>query len=272
MKLARVKYLLPLQCRGLIGPGWWTLVVLFVIGLIVFTTGVGWDGEYPTFFGVREVNVGASSERNIGIPLQLASYLSLAWVAGLFVYAVPVVLFPLANSFSQTHTCWLRGLPCSPREVAAARGARLLVAISLTTLLGLVWVGSVIAWHQITPEKLLTVILGWSAHLLLSGGFLLAAGPYLAGLTERVAVVVAALFIPIVLWLPTFLIANRITGQPWESWLPYACPLTENFTYAVRHYAAAAFLGLALVGWSVIRSDGRIIRESSLIPETRGVL
>jgi hypothetical protein len=270
MKLLRVSYLLGVQCRGLVGRCWWSLVALFIVGLLVFLTAVGWDGEFPTLFGERELNVGASSDRRIGIPLQLASYLSLAWAASLILYAVPVVLLPLASSYSLSHTSWLRGLPCSPREVAASRAARLFSAVALTSLLALLWVAAMVAWHQVPPRLLLTVVLGWSGHLLLSGGFLLAIGPYLAGGTQRAAVVVLAVLLPVVLWLPTFLAANRLSGQPWESWLPYACPLTENFSHAARHYVAAGAAGLVLTMWSILCSGGRIIREVAGIPHKVG--
>ncbi len=259
MNLRRVRYLIPLQCRGLFGGCWWGMVGLFMIGLIVFSTSVGWDGKYPTLFGEPEVNVGASDDWRIGIPLQLASYQSFAWVIALFVYAVPAVLVPIVNSFSLTQTVWLRGLWCSPRDVAAARAVRLLMAVGLTAALGLVWVAAMVAWHQIPARLLLTVVLGWTAHLLLSGGVVLSIGRLLGNGTQRVTVAVLALLLPVILWLPTLLWANHLSEWVMESWLPYACPLTENLSHSTRHYGAAAGVGLFLTVWSVLQAGGRIV-------------
>jgi hypothetical protein len=259
VNVGRLRYVLPLQCRGLLGRAWWAVVGLMTGAAVLCAAGVGWDGEYPTLFGAREAGGGPSSDRADRLAMQIAAYMSTAWLAGLFAYALPAVCLPLAASFGPTQVCWLRGLACTPREVAVGRAARLLAAVALTSLHAVIGVVVQVIRHDLYPQRLLTVALGWAAHLLLSGGLVLAAGPWLSGAGHRLSVTVLAVFLPVACWLATFLCAGRLGEAAWVGWVPYACPYTENLGQAARHYAAAAAVGLALAGWSVAGAGGRVV-------------
>lgn len=272
MNVRRVRYLIPLQCRGLAGGYWRSMMGIFLAGLVIFSTGVGWDGKYPTLYGQPELNLPGTGSACVGIPLQLASYESFAWVVGLFGFAVPAVLLPLVNSFSLTQTVWLRGLPCTPREVAAARAIRLLAAVAMTSLPALAWAGVMGMRHEVPIKLLLTVTLGWSGHILLAGGLVLAIGRALTENTQRVVIAFLAVMLPIVLGVMCFLWAHLLEGKPGASWLPYACPLTQGLPWAARHYASAALLGLALTAWSILAADGRVIDPPESIPELHSKL
>jgi hypothetical protein len=236
-----------------------------VVTAILFCYAVGWDGEYATFLGSRELNIGSSTNRETSVSQQLASYLSHAWLFSLVAYALPVVLVPLTCSFDLTQVCWLRGLHCTPREVAASRAARLIFAVSWTSLLAMLWIAIMVVRHDVQPAKLLIVTLGWASHLLLSGGCVLALGPTLNGVAQRFTFTFLALLLPIVCWLTTFLFANNLTGFSWASWLPYACPYTENFEHVIRHNSAAAASGLALMAFSIGRARGQVIDRVSVV-------
>ena len=259
MNYRRIRLLTPLLCRDLVGPYWRITASIYLIGVIVFSVGVGWDGGYPTLFGQRELNLGGTGTAQIGIPLQLAFYESFAWIAALFVFALPAVLLPLANSFSLTHTVWLRGLPCTPREVAAARALRLFGAVMATTLPALAWSCMMGLRHDIPIGLLLTVVLGWVGHTMLSGGIVLVMGPTLTENTQRVVIAMLALMLPVMLAVMCFLWSPLLEKSSVASWFPYACPLTQSLPWSLRHYISAIVFGFLLTVVSVFAAEGRFI-------------
>lgn len=268
MNYRRIRYLIPLQCRGIVGLYWNVIIGTFLAGLLVFSTGVGWDGEYPTLFGQRELNLPGTGSASVGIPIQLASYGSIAWVIGLFSFAVPAVLMPLVNSFSLTQTVWMRGLSCTPREVAAARATRLMAAVTMTSLPALIWASAMGVRHEVPIRLLLTVTLGWTGHILLAGGLVLHMGRTLTESTQRVVIAFLALMLPVVLGVMCFLWGHLLEGKTGASWLPYACPMTHSMPAAAQHYASAALLGIALTAWSIIVADGRVIEPPKSITDS----
>lgn len=258
MSWRRVMYLLPVHCHGAT-RGLWVLLVLFACGVGPLTLGVGWDGAYVRVFGVTEDGFGAVPDRETGVRLVVTNYYSWAWVVACLVYALPGGLLPMAAAYSPTHTLWLRGLPCRPREVAVARAARLVAVVGLTAVPSLVWVAVMAAYHGLDPGALLVVVLGWVAHLVLAGGLVLAVGPWPAAGVERAACAFAALLLPPVLFLSYLGLAHRLGDGPWEAWYPYAAPLTHNFAGAWKHYASAAAVGCGLVLWSCLGARGRLV-------------
>ncbi|NBO91769.1 MAG: hypothetical protein EBV06_05590 [Planctomycetia bacterium] len=262
MSLYRVGILTAVLCRGL-GRQLFFIFLLFVVGVTVLTLAVGWNGQTVTLFGIPEEGYGELPSREAGMPVVLATYFGAAWAIGLLIYVLPTVLLPLASSYSLTHLLWLRSLHFTPREVAAARVVRVLIALVITTGLAVVWVAVMAVYHEIGVRVLLYAVTGWSAHLLLASGLLLAIGPHLQGTLERATAAMAGILLPIAMFAAAYIGSHRTAETVWGPWVPYTCPLTHLFPDAERHYAAAAVGGVLLLFWSIIAARGRIVRFPS---------
>jgi len=262
MDLRRIRALMRVHCFG-IARGSAILLTLFFLGIVVMTLGLRWDGTHVRVFGVVQDGFGESPDRETALTRLLTEFYAWAWLIVGLSYVLPAVLLPLANGFSLTHTLWLRLLPCHPREVAIARAARVMTAVGMTTGLSLMWVSACVVYHSVSIAPLLTSIFGWVAHVVMAGGIVLIAGPWLDTATSRAAAAFAAFLAPLVCFLGYLAFAHRL-GEGWQDWVPYTAPFTHNFAGVLKHYVSTAAVGGALLIWSCVGVRGRIVRPTSV--------
>ncbi len=197
------------------------------------------------------------------LPAFLRECLSWWWLIAAVGYVLPVLLLPLAASFAPSQVLWLRLTPCSPRDVALARTARLGIAVASLGALGLPAAVACARWHGVPVAAVLDVAAGLLAHALLAGGVVLIAGPALYAPAGRALAAFVGFLMPLFLFLAYAALGARLPAGL-RSWWPYAVPFVPAWGEPAGHVLVAAGLGAALVVLAVLRQPGRC--ESPFVP------
>jgi hypothetical protein len=235
------------------------VLVLLVLGLALPAREA--DGTLA-LWGVALEGYGVEG---VGGPLRafLRECLSWWWLVAAVGYVLPVLLLPLAGSFAPSQVLWLRLTPCSPRDVALARAARLGLGLFALAALGLPAAAAMTLWHGVPLAAVLDVAAGLPAHALLAGGVVLAAGPALKTPAGRALAAFVGFLAPLFAFLVYAALGPRLPAGL-RPWWPYAVPFVPAWGEPARHVLAAAGLGAGLVVLAVLRQPGRC--ESPFLP------
>ena len=254
MNLGRLFALTAPQPRALGGGGAWyaTTGVLGFIGFLLIPLAADWDGTRVRVFRVTTDGFEGSGVREAALASFAHECCGWAWTVFIILYAVPVVLFQLADSFSIAQTLWLRFTPMRASELASARASRLAGAV-----LGLLAVGTplvllVCGRLGIGPAGPLLTLTAAAVHLLLAGGLVLALGHLTALPVERHLLAGLAGLAPVMSWV-CWWVARPAPGSWPARWWPFVTPVVPVDDTGWRHLVAAAGLGTVLVVASILR-------------------
>jgi hypothetical protein len=243
MKLQRISILLQPYISKLIKS--LELPLICLIGIIISTLPVSWNGEAICFFKIPLDLYG--DNRELALKLLMHELFSWAWIFIAFSYLLPRLLSPLGESFLVSQKLWLRLTPCQPHEIAFSRAICVISWGLWIGSLSSTWALSTAFYHHIRPTTLLIDVAGLVSYVFLSGGIILALDLGLAvDYSGRKLLATLALFAPILSML-IGLGLSRTLEEQYAMLLPYASPFTRLSSENIYHFGTATLIGFLLI-------------------------
>ncbi len=249
------------QARGLWRPVPWLAAVLLA-GTCLLTLCARWNTDVLVFLGVSLDQFGRGEARESVLLRFLGEFGSWAWIFVLGgAYMLPVVLLPLAMSYSVSSVLWLRLSPCSSRDLALARVARLLLGLVVVVGLSIppAWI---CAWYHGVPAlPLMRQVGGMASHLVWSGGLVLALSGWIRGEVARLLTAFFAFLVPMLSY-GLYLALHVNLSDDNATWWPYTFPFLHDAGNQGKHYLASLAVGGGLVILSILTDSGRLLERT----------
>ena len=222
-------------------------LILLGVGIII-ATPFGWDQEKLTVFNIPlEGYYGSRETVYISLLHELFSW---AWIYIAFDVLFRLLL-PLGDSFSVSQLLWLRLTPCSPVDIAVARGIWVIAYGVLLGVLGLIWMLITSLYYHVFSTNLLLDALGLVSYIIFAGGMIAVLDFDLEfDYLSKKVIAVVALFFPSLLGLVKLGIANLIHGE-YAKFFPYTHPFAMLTSENLYHFGVAGILGLCFLGFHI---------------------
>lgn len=219
------------------------------IGILLSTFPITINEGNVMFVGLPWGNY---KEAFIGILHELFSWF---WLFLALPYTLRKLLLPLGDSTTISQMLWLRMTPALPCEVAIARSLRVIIWAVLLGILGLLWVVSIILFHNILHQvswsifgELSLNVLALMSYVFLAGGIAIILDIFLAidDYSGKRLITAYAGFIPIIL-APVYIV---IRNSKYALNFPYASPFFKAIAgnkESLHHFLIAIGVGISLL-------------------------
>lgn len=218
------------------------LWIIFTIGFLLLI-GSEWDidSQKLKVLGLTIDGFGIGQTQSDIMLAHFYDVISTIWLFIIITFGFQKVLLPMSKSFSVSQTLWLRLTPISSVELAISRIIVILSGTILITILSSILAMLYWLMHGNQATQLFLPIIGFTGHLLISGGLIVSCNPGLTtSLSFRTMLAVLFAGLPMLSYILFHNIADNLNG-----FFPYTAPFIFK---DIGMIALKPFLMTGLVG------------------------